>query len=118
MKSKIKKAYLIDAEKREITQVEVGDYTTYYPLLKCEVFTTVGLEDDDTLYVDDEGLFQPQENFFMYQGYNQPLAGNGLVLGTDKEGNSVDPKMTLETLKSKVKFMNRKEVYQWVQENT
>lgn len=108
-----KTGYLIDAVKRTITEVAVGDYKTIYPLLGCECFTCVGVEDDDTIYVDDEGLLKPQENFFLYEGYPQPLAGNGLVLGTDEEGESVNPKMTLETLKGRVKFMNRREAYLW-----
>jgi hypothetical protein len=63
--------------------------------------------------VDDEGLLKPQEGFFIYEGYRQPLAGNGLVLGTDEEGESVDPKMTLEELKSRVTFMDNFEVRLW-----
>ena len=103
---KQKKAYLINAEARTITEVTVGPYTDIYPLLGCDTFTCVGLEDEDTLYVDDEGLLKPQMHFIMYEGYPEPLAGNGLVMGTDSEGESIDPKMSLEDLKSRVTFYN------------
>ena len=111
------KAYLINAEARTITEVTVGDYKTYYPLLGCDCFACVGIEDEDTIYVDDNGLLKPQQNFFLYDGYAQPLAGNGLVLGTNDEGESVEPKITLETLKSKITFMNRNQAYLWAKEN-
>ena len=100
------KAYLINAIAQTITEVEVGDYKTFYPLLGCDCFTTVGLEEEDTLYVDDEGLLKSPFDFFMYEGYPQPLAGNGLVMGTNDEGESIAPKMSLEDLKSRVTFLN------------
>lgn len=107
-----KKGYLINAENRTITLVEVGDYKTIYPLISTKLktvdcFTVVGIEEDDSIYVDDEGLLTIQFDtpFFLYDGYPQPLAGNGLVLGTDEEGESVDPKNTLEFIRGKVKFM-------------
>ena len=120
----MKKGYKIDAEKRTITEVEVGDYKTIYPHLSTSIkavdcFTVVGIEKDDSIYVDDEGLLTIQFDtpFFLYEGYPQPLAGNGLVLGTDEEGESVDPKNTLEFIKSKVKFMNLIQAQAWAREN-
>ena len=118
------KGYKIDAEKRTITEVPVGDYKTIYPHLSTSVkavdcFTIVGIEKDDSIFVDDEGLLTitPLTPFFMYEGYNQPLAGNGLVLGTDEEGESVDPKNTLDFIKSKVKWMTAREAYLWSLKN-
>ena len=103
-----------------MTEVEVkGDYKAIYPLLGVAVdcFTCVGIEQDDSIYVDDEGLLKPQINFFLYEGYNQPLAGNGLVLGTDEEGESVDPKNTLKFIRSKVTFMTHLDAIRWAEKH-
>lgn len=55
-------------------------------------FTAVQLNRaGDTVYVDDEGLFNVS-HFMFIKSYPQPLAGCGLILGTDKEGNSTSPK--------------------------
>ena len=114
------KGYHINAENRTVTEVEVkGDYKTIYPFLgeSVDCFTCVGIEKDDTIYVDDEGLLKPLTALFLYEGYDQPLAGNGLILGTDAEGESVSPANTLEFIKSKVKFMTPMEARLWAMEH-
>jgi len=94
------KAYLIDPQEREIRQVDYdGDYKSIYRLLDIELFTVVELnEQRDVVYVDDEGLLKDPVYFFTVEGYGQPLAGKGLVLGTDGEGETVEPTLSLETL--------------------
>ena len=57
--------------------------------------------------IDDEGLITGKEQEFFNithdeQGASQPLAGRGLVLGTDKEGESVAPSLTIEELRKRV----------------
>lgn len=121
---KMKKGYLINAEARTITEVEVGDYKTIYPLLgtslkQVDGFTIVGIEQDDSIYVDDEGLLgiTIDTTFFLCNSYMQPLAGNGLVMGTNEEGESVNPKNTLDFIKSKVKFMTLLQAQVWARQN-
>ena len=101
-------AYLIDPFTQTITQVEYsGDYQEIYKLTDCDTFTCVGINEfGDTVFVDDEGLIngKPQE-FFMIANYPDPLAGKGLVLGTDDEGDSVSPSITLEQLKAQVDWV-------------
>lgn len=94
------KAYLIDPQEREIRQVDYdGDYKSIYRLLDIDTFTAVELNDKrDVVYVDDEGLLKDPVYFFTVEGYGQPLAGKGLVLGTDGEGETVEPTLSLETL--------------------
>ena len=79
-------AILIDTPKQTIEIVDYsGDYKDIYTLLGCELFTSVYLEGvgQDTLYVDDEGLYVENQVFFNIKGCPQPLAGRGLILGTD-----------------------------------
>ena len=43
-------------------------------------------------------------SFFRIETYEQPLAGKGLVLGTDDDGNSVEPKISLSEVADQVTF--------------
>jgi hypothetical protein len=109
------KAYKIDVKNREVKQIEIGEhYTEISKEIGCDIFSAPHImKDNDTLYCDDEGLLKPVDGFFLLESYPQPIAGNGLILGTDDEGESVDAKIDLETLKSRVKFMNANEAYQY-----
>jgi hypothetical protein len=62
--------------------------------------------------VDEEGLFTMDESskFFSVTGGHQPFIGNGLVVGVDRQGESVDPCITVEEVRSKVKFHTMNEV--------
>lgn len=104
------RAILIDPFDESVTEVEYdGDYKNIYKLLShpehhVDCFTVVYLENGDGIFVDDEGLFKDPKHFFTYTGYDQPIAGKGLVLGTDEEGNSVSPKTVLGDLQPKIGF--------------
>lgn len=100
-------AYLIDPFKREVTTVQYnGDYHHIYALIDCECFDIARINaKGDGIFVDDEGLFKEEQAFFIVKGYGNPLAGKGLVLGSDDEGNSVSPHITLDELRSRVMFV-------------
>ena len=100
------KAYLIDPVAETVTEVDHnGDYRQIYELIQAQPFTCVGLWDEgDAVYIDDEGLLNNPRYFFLLDGYPQPLAGRGLVLGADEEGESRSPKITLESLRKRVSF--------------
>jgi hypothetical protein len=97
------RAILIDPFTQTIEEVDYsGDYKDIYGLIQCDLFTTVYLPNtsDDTLFVDDEGLYVENQKFFKISGFDQPLAGCGLLLGTDKEGESTDCMSTVEEVKA------------------
>ena len=54
------KAYLIDPEKQEVTEVEYsGDYKDIYKLIDCSTFEIVGITPKgDGIYVDEEDYMQ------------------------------------------------------------
>ena len=59
----------------------------------------------DTLYVDDEGLLKPGMRLFgIRRPDGQPLAGNGLIIGSDKRGNSVDAKSGLVDIQTQLEW--------------
>jgi hypothetical protein len=109
------KALLIDSKNRLVKQIEIGEhYTEISKAIDCEVFTAPHImQDNDTLYCDDEGLLKNPENFFLLDSYPQPLAGNGLILGCDDEGESTDVSISLAELSSRVTFMNVHEAFNW-----
>ena len=48
--------------------------------------------------------------FFTIGDSEQPLAGNGLILGTNDEGESIEPSVTVEEVKEITKFYTLEEV--------
>lgn len=104
------RAILIDPIAKTVTEVDYGGkYTDIYKLIDCDTFTVVGIENDDAIYVDDEGLLKDDPKYyFLYQGYAQPLAGKGLVLGTSEDGDSIEPVHTRDEIERKVRFVELK----------
>lgn len=104
------KAILIDPFNETVTEVEhTGNYKHIYELLShpehpVDCFTAVRLGNGDAIYVDDEGLLKDPKHFFVWKGYPQPMAGKGLLLGSNDEGESISPETTLEYVKGRVSF--------------
>ena len=99
-------AYLIDPARSHIEAVAFeGDYKLIQTMIGADLFTVVNLNDSgDAVYVDDEGLMKPQTHFFKIAGYPQPLAGKGLVLGTDSEGDSTSPTINLAAIREMITY--------------
>ena len=103
------KGLLIDPKEKTITEVQhdTADYKEIYKLIDCEPspFTIVHIGDGrDVIFVDDEGLFKDPRYFFTIAGYPQPIAGKGLVLGGNEEGETISAEITLEDLKKVIGF--------------
>lgn len=104
------RAILIDPKNKSVSEVEYdGNYKSIYKLIDCGTFTVIQIDETESIIIDDEGLFksldsQEPDDFFLWEGYNQPLAGKGLILGVDREGESVATKLTVEEVKAKVSF--------------
>lgn len=109
------KAIFIDAKngKVELVERDFKNYKLINEQIGCDIFAyATSFNNGDVLYVDDEGLFDRELNsFFTYEGAHQPFAGNGLILGTDEEGDSVDAKTSLMEVASKVEFMTRSQAF-------
>jgi hypothetical protein len=107
------KAFLIDPFTKTITAVEYdGNYKSIYKMLGCDLFDVVELPDfEDAIYVDDEGLMVAacDQAYFMVRELPRPLAGKGLVLGTNDDGESADPLVTIEQLTARVRWVSREE---------
>ena len=109
------RAILIDVENRTISEVDVvrdeqgSQLQSIYGHLKCSTFEVVGYDYENDVYVDEEGLMYMNDDtkFFKLENYPQPLAGNGLIMGFDDEtGENGDTKLSIDEVKSQVKFMS------------
>ena len=111
------KTILINPKLQTINYVDYnGDYRMINELINCERgFAAVyGFRNQDTLFVDDEGLLRKENHGFEFtydNGHTQPLMGKALVLGTDAEGESVAVKSTLEEVASKVNWIGKVKIY-------
>lgn len=108
------KAYLINSETKTITPVDYnGDYKTIYTHIGCDLFDVVYAESGGhriSIFVDDEGLLTNPQHFFMLEGWADPLAGNGLVLGdVDEEGETLAAPDDLD-LSPTITFMDLQQV--------
>lgn len=102
------KAILINPFARTITEVEYsGNYQQIYDLIDCDTYDCARINrHGDAIFIDDEGLIHEKEQaFFLHADYPEPLAGKGLVLGCDEEGESVSPHTSLSEVTSKVRWV-------------
>ncbi len=102
-----KKAILINAKTNSVTLVEVGEYTDIYKHCGMDTFTCVGLGKGETLYVDDEGLINGTDFGFTFKGYDGPLMGNGLILGTTAGGENKDTALSVHEVAESVRCFRR-----------
>jgi hypothetical protein len=97
-------AILIDAKKREITEVEVSSKDTFkdcYKLMGVSMIEHAQYYGKDILLVDEEGLINGTEHGFKFDGIQ--YAGSGMLIG-NKGQNYGDVKTSIDKVKTLVKF--------------
>ena len=107
------KAILINPFNETIEMVDYdfgGSYLQISHLIGTEecvkpLFCAVDIDETNTVYIDDEGLYRDTQAYFTWEGYHQPLQGKGLILGTDYDnGESIPTTLSLDEVKEKVSF--------------
>lgn len=112
------KGILIDPFACTVIEVEhdADDYKNIHRLISHEtktvdIFTCAYsdlLQPGEAVFVDDEGLLTPCDRFFMLNGHpTQPLAGKGLLLGSNGNGDTISASTSLECIKEQVMFLGR-----------
>lgn len=109
-------AILLDSQKKTITEVEVGEgIDDIYKHLKCSTFDVVSIQEGVDMFVDDESLLKEayiDENGNKHNmtgikihGYSQVIMGNGLLMGIDNKGESVNCPVPVSEVESKITFV-------------
>lgn len=106
------KAVLIDPFKKNVRPIRVGgQYRALRKTIQGPI-QGIKLSNGEVLYVHEEGLLLDNTAFFRLKGplilYPQPLAGYGLVLGVDREGDSCDTEVPPELIRDNVDFPDLK----------
>jgi hypothetical protein len=101
---------LINPFDKTIKQVEYdGDYRNIYKLLSdpptVDTFTAVNIGERNSIWLDDEGLFQENQRYFKYNGLG-PYAGKGLILAANAGGDSVETKLPISEVQKLVEWVN------------
>jgi hypothetical protein len=106
------KALLINPIDKTIEEVEYdGDYKQIYKYIDASPFGVVDIPNDDTIYIDDEGLFKDKQHFFIHKDVPTPLGGMALVLGADHDtGDSTSVHATRKELKHRITFIGEQRV--------
>jgi hypothetical protein len=102
-------SYLIDPHKKKIKQVNYnGDFQSIYMHINSGMFDVISLYQGESLFIDDMGLERQDQSFFIHKNYPTPIAGIGLLLGTDETGESIESKKSIEELQSDIVFIGDK----------
>ena len=115
----MKNAILINSANQSVTLVKVGEYTDIYTHLgnDCSSFACpITFDNNDTLYVDDDGLYHSFEGGFMLQDWNYPMVGNGLILGSNEEGDSIDCQTTIDDIMAQIVWVSKEDAQNWSDE--
>ena len=106
------KGFLIDPQTMRITPIELPgqsreNLNAMYKAIGCDLVEAVYLnKEQDAVFVDEEGLLKEPTLFFYIEGTHQPLAGRGVVIGCDEEGESVSVRaVTLDWLRANTAFV-------------
>lgn len=114
---------LIDPEKRTVSEIQLAreDYKEIKRALGCQRFTigahlSGSYEDGfEAVYVSDDELEDRDDPRFWFQidadrdpPGSYPIAGRGLVTSTNRDGWECDIRMSVDELRSRVTFSQRK----------
>jgi hypothetical protein len=121
------KAIFIDAERREIREVEYSptgsgdEHPSVNHYVGGWIEAAWRWDNGDVLFVDEEGLLKATMHFFLCKfRTDQPMAGNGLLVGREVEDEDVQggyyttpPTMTVERLRDQIIWMSRDDFDRW-----
>lgn len=109
------RAIKINPYDRTVTEIDVapGIAAIYaamsVPKHTVELFTVISLDSrgDESVYLDDEGLLQPGRAIWRLRGYPSPLAGCGLVLRRNDEGETIATRVPLAEMAAAVAWTDQ-----------
>lgn len=103
-----KRVIMINAELQIITEGVVIGLSGMQKLVGGYIERAHIFENGDELYVNEEGLLQNTNHFFVVEGFHQPFAGNAYVIGpVTANGNNRGAVSTVEEIKALVTFRGK-----------
>jgi hypothetical protein len=106
MKNQI--GYLIDPKTLTISEIRSDEGIDWINVaLQCDTFTGAYSADEKLppLFLDDNGLYAEEQNFFFYRGAYEPFVNKAIAMDVDSQGRSVTPKMSIEEFAANVAFV-------------
>ena len=104
----------IDAENKIVIEMEIEEsdkLSKMQAVVGGLIEIAYELDNNDTVFVNEEGLFCDPKNFFEIKGGHQPFAGNGIVVGHNpKTGDSKSVESSLADIQARIKFLTIDEV--------
>lgn len=106
---------VINPNDRTITEQHIEPtLQAYYKIIGCELvevsYSGVIAQTDHFIFVDEEGTFKKEKNYFHIKDGVNPLTGIGILMKNDGVGNSISCEWTVEQLKPYVKFYSQQEI--------
>lgn len=92
-------AYLVEVDKRTIRAVTIDPANTLSDVRRhigCALIDMLRVDRHHAIVVDDNGLLDELPCFSMLKGFDNPLAGNLLVVGNDSMGETRSPTRPIE----------------------
>jgi hypothetical protein len=104
------KAILINATERSVKEVDIkGDLKSWYDQIGCDVVEVACyLPSSNMLLVDEEGMLKAPTHFFEFN--KNVLAGNGLIVGTNDDGDTSSATLNVDDIMFNVKFYDKQEL--------
>lgn len=102
------RAIKIDVVSKTITEIKIKKgLRALYLALDCQTVEVIGIDDGEDIWVDEEGLLHDEPiGAFTLNGWNHPVSGHGIILGTNSEGESVSTKLKLKDVIDVVRFVS------------
>ena len=102
------RAIIVNSKDRSITETDIdGSLKTLQHIVGGLIEpVSQGLDDNHHCYVNEEGLLNDPQYFFMFRDGHQPLAGNGVILSSTDDGFEAPCALSLDWVKERVTFMD------------
>jgi hypothetical protein len=109
------RAIIVNPKDRKITETEIdGSLQSLQQIVGGMIEpVTQGLDGNHHCYVNEEGLFDQPQHFFMFRNGHQPLAGNGVILAETDDGDEAACTLPLEWVSERLTFMDLAAVGHW-----
>lgn len=109
------RAIIINSKERTITATDVDGSLNSLQQVVGGMIEPVsqGLDEYHHCYVNEEGLLDDPQHFFMFKDGHQPLAGNGIILSSTDDGGEAPCTLLLDWVKERVSFMDLEAARQW-----